>query len=236
MNHNFICCFDMETTGKNPRKCQLTQLSAIIIEPRKLEIVDNGIFNSEIKPIFDNDAAIAAGYDPVEQEALDVTHKTREQLEKAPSIETVWSDFVNFIQKYKKGNDKSNWANPIRAGFNIVNFDNIIVDRMCSKYGPYDEKYGSQKLFHPLHNFDLLHDFWRLTDNDKINNNNSLSLDSIRDWLGMDRTGSHDALNDVIDCSELLIRMMKKYRKVYQETQFEGALADWKRPKLSVML
>ncbi len=95
-------------------------------------------------------------------------------------------------------------------------------------------------MFHPIHNIDLMHDFWRITENIKINSNNSISLDSIRDYLGMSKDGAHDGLVDVKDCAELVIRFLKLYRKFNTgfncvacktpvKVKFEGALADYKR-------
>lgn len=222
----------METGGKNPHKAQVTQISAVVLEPRKLEVIEGAVFNSEVCPIFDDDKAKELGLDPVSQEALDITHKTRDQLSKSPPINIVWKDFVSFVTRYKKAGDKSNWGNPIASGFNISNYDNIIIHRLCREYGPYDEVYGAQKVFHPLYTFDLMHDIWRWTDNAKISDNNSKSLDAIRDWLGITRDGAHDALVDVTDCVEIGRRFLLKYRDFYTKTKFKGALASWKRPDL----
>ena len=211
-----------------------------MIEPRKLTIVPNSLFNSEIKPIFDDAEAIKLGLDPLEEEALIKTHKTREQLALAPDLPQVWNAFVEYINRYqtKKGNT---WNSPIKAGFNIINFDNPIIDRMCEKYGPWDKTWATQNLFHPLHNIDLMQEFWKVTENIRINNTNSISLDNIRDWLEMDKNGSHDAKNDVLDCAELVIRFLKLHRKLYtgipcihcrtpNKIKFQGSLAGWKRP------
>ena len=65
--------FDFETTGKNPHGCQLTQISALVLHGKKLTVQPGGVFDIEVKPEFDDEKAIAAGFDPVEQEALDIT-------------------------------------------------------------------------------------------------------------------------------------------------------------------
>lgn len=169
----------------------------------------------------------------MEDDALQITHKTKEKLELAPTIDVVWSDFTAFLERYKKGKD--NWSSPIPGGYNIVNYDSIIVNRLCLQYGPYDSKYCSQKIFHPIHTVDLMHDFWRWTYSDKINNNNSLSLDSIREWLGMSKDGAHDALNDVLDCAEIMKRFIDKYNTFYRKTKFAGALSSWQRPTVKVV-
>lgn len=235
MNTNYVICFDIETGSKNPHKTQVTQISALVLEPRKLEIIDGGVFDSEVCPIFDEAKATELGVDPVEQEALNVTHKTQAQLETARNIEAVWKDFVEFVGRYKKSRDKSSWGNPVPAGFGIKNFDTHIINKLCQQYGPYDEKYSSQKIFHPIHSFDLLDDIWRWTYDVKINNTNSISLDSVREWLGMSKEGAHNSLIDVIDCAELIKRFKMRYFDFYSKTKFQGALSGWKRPEIRVV-
>ena len=101
MNKNHFCVFDFETGGgENPSKCQITQLSAVIINPRSLRAEPGGIFDSEVQPIFDNDKAIAADLNPVQQEALDVTRKTKEKLMEAPPEKIVWEKFKQFIKRF----------------------------------------------------------------------------------------------------------------------------------------
>lgn len=74
-----------------------------------------------------------------------------------------------------------------------------------------------------------MHDIWRWTDSVKINDTNKISLDAVRDWLGMPKEGAHNSLNDVIDCAEILKRFLLKYREFYGQIKFAGALASWKR-------
>lgn len=231
MNRNFLCVFDFETGSKFANKTQVTQIAALILEPRKLEIVEGGVFNTEVCPIFDDEKATALGLDPVSDEALNITQKTKAQLLTAPSIDVVWKDFVAFISRYKVAGNSS-WSNPIPVGYNITNFDMPIINRLCKQYGPYDNNYGVQNLFHPVNQVDIFFDIWRWTDNVKINDNNSKSLDSVRDWLGMSKDGAHDALNDVIDCAEIIKRFMYKYRDMYKQTKFKDALKGWTRPIL----
>ena len=65
-----------------------------------------------------------------------ITNKTREQLAEAPDPKVVWKKFVKFVEKYNwKG---TQWFAPIPAGFNIIGFDMIIIDRMCKAFGPWE--------------------------------------------------------------------------------------------------
>ena len=147
MNYRDIIVFDFETGSRNPYKTQPTQIAAVAIHGRKLTIQPGGIFNSEIRPILDDDKAIEMGLDPIEDEALAVTRKTREELAKAPQLKTVWKKFSNFVNKYNF--KKTNWTAPIPAGYNIIGFDMPIVERMCSEHGPTNAKNGRQGLFNP---------------------------------------------------------------------------------------
>jgi DNA polymerase III epsilon subunit-like protein len=44
-NFQKICVFDLETDGTNPDKCSPVQIAAIMVDPRKLEIVPDSEFN-----------------------------------------------------------------------------------------------------------------------------------------------------------------------------------------------
>ena len=79
-NYRDIIVFDFETGGVNPHTCQPTQIAAVAIHARKLELQPGGIFNSEMRPIIDDDKAIKAGVAPLEDKALEITRKTRAGL------------------------------------------------------------------------------------------------------------------------------------------------------------
>ena len=98
MNYRDIIVFDFETGSRNPAKTQPTQIAAIALHGRKLTVQPGGIFNSEIRPILNDDKAIEMGLDPVEDEALEITHKTRKELAKAPHLKTVWKKFGEFVK------------------------------------------------------------------------------------------------------------------------------------------
>lgn len=232
--------YDYETGSKNKHNTQLTQIASIVIEPRKLTLIENSLFTSEVRPILDDAAAIAAGLGPVEDEALIKTNKTREALAIAPELKAVWPAWMDNISKYRV-NRGGSWGAPVRCGFNIHNFDNPITDRYAEQFGQWDATWGTQNIFHPVHSFDLMPEFWKLTENIKINSTHSISMDSIRKWLGMSEEGAHDAKFDVIDCAELVIRFLRMKRKMHTgfdctkcqtplKFKFENSLATWKRP------
>jgi len=220
MSNRDIIVFDFETCSRNPYKTQPTQLAAIALDGRNFKL--KGEFNSEIKPILDDNKAIELGLDPVEDEALNITRKTRDKLADAPQLKTVWNKFTNFVNQY-------NWNNttffaPIPAGFNILGFDMIIINRLCKEYGPYDEKSQRQKLFHQIYKIDVMDNVFMWTEGDP--SVKSISMDSLRERMGISKDNAHDALQDVKDTANIMIKFMKTHRAVYRNLKIEKAFAD----------
>tara|TARA_Y100001963_G_scaffold77719_1_gene107663 strand:- start:283 stop:960 length:678 start_codon:yes stop_codon:yes gene_type:complete len=220
MSYRDYIVFDFETGSRNPRKTQPTQLAALALDGRNFKL--KGSFNSEIRPVLDDEKAIEMGFDPLEDEALRITGKTREALAKAPMPKTVWKKFCNFVDQY-------NWKNtqffaPIPAGFNIIGFDMIIVDRLCKAYGPYDKDRGQQKLFNKIYKVDMMDNMFMWTEGDPTVK--SISMDSLRDRMGLSKENAHDALQDVKDTANIMIKFMKTHRAVYRNLKIDKAFAD----------
>lgn len=218
-NRDYII-FDFESGSRNPHKTQPTQLAAIALDGRTLQM--KGQFNSEIKPIFDDAKAIAAGFDPIQDEALKITKKTREQLELAPSLKAVWTKFTKFVDQY-------NWKgeaffNPIPVGFNIIGFDMHIINRLCREFGPWDKEREQQKLFSRVYKIDIMDSVFAWTESDP--SVRSISMDSLRERMGLSFDNAHDALQDVKDEANIFIKLMKTHRAVYQNMNFDKAFAD----------
>lgn len=222
MNNNTIIVFDFEAGSPSRYKCQPTQLSAIAVDPKRLTIKPNGVFNTLLRPLyFDDDEARQNGYDELQPKALELTGLTREVLATAPLLSVGWGNFVQFVDQFKIGTNK--WGRPIMCGYNINNYDYFIVDRLCQMYKPYSEEDEQQALFHPVHRIDLLNDLWRWTENVKINDNNSISMDSIRDWMGIDKDKAHNAMKDVFDSGFLMVKFLKMYRALFQRIKFRDS-------------
>ena len=221
MNRDIIV-FDFETGGRNPMRCQPTQIAAIALDGRNFRL--KGEFNSMMRPIIDDDKALAAGVDPLEEGALKVTGQTRAKLAKAPLPKGVWKKFCAFVNKY-------NWKGtpyfaPIPAGFNILGYDMHIVNRLCKEFGPWDDKSQQQKLFHQIYKIDVMDDVWLWTEGDP--NVKSISMDSLRERMGLSSENAHDALQDVKDTANIFIKLQKSRRAVYRNMKFEKAFADGK--------
>lgn len=218
-NRDFVV-FDFETGSRNPHKTQPTQLAAIALDGRTLNM--KGQFNSEIKPIFDDEEARSLGLDPIEDEALKITKKTREQLAKAPSLKSVWTKFTKFVDQYNWKGDA--FFNPIPVGFNILGFDMHIINRLCKEFGPWDKDREQQKLFSKVYKFDIMDNIFAWTESDP--SVRSISMDSLRERMGLSMDNAHDALQDVKDEANIFIKIMKTHRAVYQNMNFDKAFAN----------
>jgi|TARA_R100000278_G_C5461928_1_gene161216 DNA polymerase III epsilon subunit-like protein len=218
-NRDYII-FDFETGSRNPRTTQPTQIAALALDGRNLSV--KGEFNSEIKPILDDDEAIAAGVDPIEDGALKVTGKNRKDLAKAPALKSVWKKFCQFVDQYNWKKDP--FFSPIPVGFNIIGFDMVIVNRLCKEFGPWDDKRKEQKLFSKVYKVDIMDNVFLWTEGDP--SVRSISMDSLRERMGLSTENAHDALQDVKDEANIFIKLLKTHRAVYQEIELEKAFAN----------
>ena len=219
MNRDIIC-FDFETGGRDANTCQPTQIAAIALDGRNLKL--KGTFNSEIRAEVDDEKAIAAGLGPIEEGALKVTGKTRAEIAKAPQLKTVWKKFTAFVDKY-------NWKGtpffaPIPAGFNIIGYDMKIINRLCKEFGPWDEKRGEQQLFSKVYKIDVMDNVWMWTEGDP--SVKSISMDALRERMGLSSENAHDALQDVKDTANIMIKFMKTHRAVYRNLKIDKAFAN----------
>lgn len=218
-NRDFIV-FDWETGSRNPHKTQPTQIAALALDGRNFKV--KGTFNSEIRPILNDEEALAAGLDPIEDEALKITGKNRDALAEAPLLKSVWSKFTKFVSQYNWKGDA--FFNPIPVGFNIIGFDMIIINRLCKEYGPWDGDRNQQKLFSKVYKFDIMDNIFAWTESDPTIK--SISMDALRERMGLSSENAHDALQDVKDSANIFIKLMKTHRAVYQNMNFDKAFAN----------
>ena len=215
MIKNYIIFRDYETAERNPLGAQPTELAAVAIDPRSLEIVPDSIFSTKICPIWDDEQAIKSGWLPVDYKALDVCGFTKQDLENSPQPKVVWQEYQNYLVKYNlKGKNGSNFDSPIVAGFNSSKFDDVIDINMCNKFGPKLNDRGDWTLYHPIVRFDLLHFMHGVLNNIQINRRNSMSMDAIREYFGMDTEFSHRAEFDVLQGAMLLIKFLRLHRNL----------------------
>ena len=213
INDRYIIVYDFETCGKDPHTTEITQVAAQVIDPRTLEL--GPTFNSECKVLNE---------DLVEQKALEVTGKTIEQIRKAPGPEVVWAAFTDYCHMYNKSSTNTSFKAAISSGWNIDGFDSIITERYCQKYGPLDKKKNQQSLFSSFMSIDLMKYFWIWYENtDDIPD---YKFDTQREHMGLSTEAAHDALFDVKQCAQLLVKVLNLHRNLYPKIQFKDCFKN----------
>ena len=220
-----IIVYDYETGSRNPWRTQPIQLAALAIDGRTLKPL--GEFNKMIRSIDDHKVYVL---DAIEDDALKVNKKTREEIAVAPEAKLVWASFVDFVGQYSTG--KSQWDAPIVAGFNNRGFDDIITYRLCRGnclgekepygFGPFDNKTDRAQLFHPMLNHDVAQMAYDWLRSRTVPFRN-VGMDALREYFGLSPDGAHDALVDVYDTSELLVRFLKLHKAIH--VNFKDACA-----------
>lgn len=227
MNYSDYIVYDFETTSSNPETTQPVQIAAVIVHGRKLEIKKNSEFESLIQPVFDIDKCRELGLDPLTDDAVAVHGISAEILKDAPSLNSVFKNFTDYVNSYNFKKDQ--WSAPIRCGYNIEGFDNLIMDRIMTK-DPYKlgpvSKTGRQGLFHPIHSVDVMKFMFSFFENDS--DVRSLSADNlIRGKFGYSKGKAHDALSDVIMTAELFCKTQKWLRSNAEKIDFNGCMKDY---------
>ena len=67
-------------------------------------------------------------------------------------------------------------------------------------------------------------DVWLWTEGDP--NVKSISMDALRERMGLSSDNAHDALQDVKDTANILIKFLKFQRNISEKTKFEKAFAN----------
>jgi len=224
-----ICVFDFETDGSDPEICSPIQISALMIDPVKLSIIEGSEFNVFCKP-----EVMEQNPDHEYQtDILDFHARVRgcsqeeifDQWKNYPSQDIAWNLFTNYLEKYHCGNrkKKSMFTAPIAAGYNIHRFDLKIVERLCKKHKNLDQKEGKPSIFYPRDVLDIMNLIFYWFEN---KNFKSYSLDNMREYFGISKDGAHDALKDVEDCANILIRFMRLHRNLANKIKFEDSFND----------
>ncbi|NBW58236.1 hypothetical protein EBR43_10755, partial [bacterium] len=81
-----------------------------------------------------------------------------------------------------------------------------------------------QKLFSKVYKIDIMDNIFTWTESDP--SVRSISMDSLRERMGLSTDGAHDALQDVKDEANIFIKLLKTHRAVYQNVNFDKAFAN----------
>ena len=225
-----ICVFDLETDGSNPDICSPVQIAALMVDPVSLEIIKDSEFNITLKP---DALETKPDYDYNDSDVLDFHAKVKscakeEVLNSWKSYqkqEHGWKMFVSYLEMYhtRSGSKKSCFSAPVAAGYNIHRFDLRVVDRLSQKYNNLNKE-GKTSLFYPRDTLDLMNIiFYWFEGNNELKN---YTLDHLRDYLGIDKTGAHDALKDVKDTANILIRFLRLHRNMANKIKFKGSFLN----------
>jgi DNA polymerase III epsilon subunit-like protein len=230
---NNICVFDFETDGCDPTICSPVQLSAVMVDSKRLEIIKDSEFNTFIKPekiekeknpdisIY-NDSDILEWHGKIKGVSKE---KIFEEWLNYTDQKTSWKSFVSYLDNYHTNirKSKSQFSAPIACGYNIIRFDMKIINRLSTKNGNINKEKVTN-LFHPRDQIDLMNITWLWFES--LPDIKSLSLDNLRTYLGIDKTNAHDATKDVKDCAEMLIRFLKLHRKLTNKITFKDSFLD----------
>lgn len=221
-----ICVFDFETDGSNPEVCSPVQLAAVIIDPVKLEIIPDSEFNVKCKPeLMEKNNDYRYETDIIDFHAR-VKGCSQEDIysewKNYPSQDVAWQSFITYLEKYHCGNrkKKSMFSAPIASGYNINRFDMKIINRLCHKYKNIDTKESNPNIFYPRDVLDIMNLVFYWFENSDLK---SYSLDNMREHLGINKDGAHDALKDVKDCAEILIRFLRLHRNLSSKIKFKDS-------------
>jgi DNA polymerase III epsilon subunit-like protein len=224
-----ICVFDLETDGSNPDVCSPVQIAAVMIDPVRLEIIKDSEFNVMIKPeALENDATYTYSDSDVLDFHAKVRSSTKEKILASwleyPKQDHSWSMFVSYLEMYHmRSSNKSCFTAPIAAGYNINRFDLRIIDRLSKKYNNLNKE-GRSSLFYPRDVVDIMNlVFYWFEGNNELKN---YTLDNLREYLGIDTAGSHDALKDVQDTANIMIRFLKLHRNMSKKVKFKSSFSE----------
>ena len=224
-----ICVFDLETDGVNPDMCSPVQIAALMVDPVKLEIIPDSEFNINLKPYaIENNI----NYDYSDSDVLDFHAKVRgssrekilQDWRKYQNQDQGWKMFISYLDIYHtRSSKKTCFSAPIAAGYNINRFDLKITDRLSERYKNINKE-GKSNIFYPRDVIDLMNViFYWFEGNNELK---SYSLDTVRDYFGISKEGAHDAMKDVKDTANILIRFMKLHRNTSSKVKFKGSCTN----------
>lgn len=215
MNTLDIVVFDLETGGLKAGYNEAIQVAGKAYDARTLEAYPpemGGEFNSLMRPLH---------FDRLEDAALKVNGKTREMLKAAPDQGVVWNQFVDWVKKFnRKG---TAFGAPIAAGKNIRNFDLKFVEVLNKLHCPKKEK---TLLFSNRRQVDLEDYIFAWFENETEPANEK--MDTLREFFGMSTVNSHDAMTDVIQTGELIMKILRLHRKLQRREGKDGKFIKFK--------
>ena len=186
-----ILYFDVETTGRDPKVNEIIQFSAIVE-------IDGEVVEEA------NWFAQPTRWDCIEEEALEVIGKTREELETYPPASALMDGIRSLFDAYIDQYDKTDKFYP--AGHN-VQFDLDFLQAFWKQHG---DEYGtgSYQNWRSLDSRVLAH---FLIAAGKIPEPENIKLETLCTQFGIP-IDAHDAMSDITATRELIKRMLTYFK------------------------
>lgn len=169
--------YDLETTGLEPDRNDIVQLGAI------METGDNEVheFNEFCQPF---------NFDTVSIDALRVNGRTMEELRSFQTPQEMFKKFIAFLRPFISKNPRERIT---LIGQNIIAFDNPFLKRFFVKNRYPD---GFNRLFN-YQFVDTLSLNYVMRRKGFMPENQSISLEKVGAFYGIETAKAHDALEDV---------------------------------------
>ena len=198
-----------------------------MVNPRTLQFIEGSEFNTMMQPVDLHDETYAEEHKDTIAWHGGVRKCTSDDILKlwkgAPLQKDAFGDFKEYLLRYHtRGKNQNKFSAPIKAGYNIIRFDNVIMERLCEKYNEMDR--GDMKLFHPRDQLDGMMMAYNWFEN--MEEPKSYSMDSLREFFGMSKDGAHDALQDVRDTGQIITRFMNLHRRFAEKVKFKGSFKN----------
>jgi hypothetical protein len=193
------------------------------INPETIEIKKDQAFNVMINPpgidkddyfTEDREKTIEWHAKNYKVERDDIVAKWKEGV----AQRTAWKNFCSYCDKYVVEKRRGQWyPEPIPAGYNIAGFDIPIAKRMAKKH-------KTKLPFSSATRVDMYDNiFWWF---ENLEEPEDFKMDTLRKFFGLPQKGTaHDALQDVYDEAEIIVRFMKFHRRQARVDKFKGAFA-----------
>lgn len=192
---------DLETSSAKQETTQILEIAALVIDPKKWAPIPGSEFETLVRP--EDFSALEAG-------AMAKNKIAIADLEKAPSIKTVFPRFYEHVRRFG-GKTASPSTAPFPAGQNVRGFDLPILDRYAERFG-YVNEAGESTLFNKRVVLDTLDDLFRWFG--QTNQTDSIGMDAVRDYFGIPKDGAHRGMTDVRHTAWVLCKFMNFYRRL----------------------
>lgn len=212
-----IMVIDFETIGSDPQICDPIQLSALVINSNKLEIIPDSEFDINIKPNnIDKENYLELNEEGVNFHAKLYNKSPQEMIEiwkNGVDEKSAIHSFVSYIKKWNPKNNSS-WNSTLWAGAN-PQYDIDIFKRYCSKYN-----IPTKNLFWWRDTINL--QFWAWSwlqwREDEPDN---YQMDTLREWFSIESQGqAHNSLVDVKEEAGLIIRFLRLFKYYSQKVSW----------------